>query len=143
MPGTWGAWIVAAAFVALGAMSSVGTAVALHSRIPPPLPVVNLAFPLAPGRYLVVNGGSDFGTNAHLVTLDAGEPRFRDWRGQSYGVDLVQLDGLGLRAKGLQPADPHAYHIYGTRVLAPCAGRVVLATDGLPDMQMLVPPGRP
>ena len=88
-------------------MWSVGTAVALHRRIPPPLPVVNLAFPLAPGRYLVVNGGSDFSTNAHLGTLDAREPRFRDWRGQSYGIDLAQLDRLGLRAKfvGFDGAD--------------------------------------
>jgi hypothetical protein len=108
MPATWGAWIVAAAFVALGAASLMGTADALHSRTPPTLPVVNLAFPLAPGHYLVVNGGSDFSTNAHLETLDASEPRFRDWRGQSYGVDLVQLGGLGLSAKGLQPADPRA-----------------------------------
>ena len=46
MPGTWGAWIVAASFVALGAVSLVGTAVALHSRTPPPLPMVHLAFPL-------------------------------------------------------------------------------------------------
>ena len=136
MPGTWGAWIVAASFVALGAVSSVGTALALHSRTPPPGPVVNLAFPLAPGRYLVVNGGSAFSTNVHLFTLEASEPRFREWRGQSYGVDLVKLDGLGLRAKGLQPADPHAYRMYGTRVLAPCAGRVVLAVGGLPDMQV-------
>ncbi|WP_295444449.1 M23 family metallopeptidase [uncultured Thiodictyon sp.] len=136
MPGTWGAWIVAASFVALGAASLVGTAGALQSRTPPPRPVVNLAFPLAPGRYLVVNGGSDFSTNAHLFTLDASEPRLRDWRGQSYGVDLVQLNGLGLRAKGLQPADPRAYCIYATRVLAPCAGPVVRAVDGLPDMQV-------
>jgi hypothetical protein len=102
----------------------------------PPLPAVNLAFPLEPGRYLVVNGGSDFNTNVHLFTLNASEPRFRDWRGQSFGVDLVQLDGLGLRAQGLLPADPRAYRIYGAHVLAPCAGRVVLAVDGLPDMQV-------
>lgn len=122
--------------MALGAVSLVGTAAALYSRTVPPGPVVNLAFPLAPGRYLVVNGGSDFSTNAHLFTLDASEPRFREWRGQSYGVDLVQLDHLGLRAKGLQPTDPRAYRIYGTRVLAPCAGRAVLAVDGVPDMRV-------
>ncbi|OIP17827.1 MAG: hypothetical protein AUK51_06555 [Comamonadaceae bacterium CG2_30_59_20] len=86
--------------------------------------------------HLVVNGGSDFSTNAHFFTLDASEPRLRDWRGQSYGVDLVQIDGLGLRAKGLQPADPRAYRIYDAHVLAPCAGRVMLAVDGLPDMQV-------
>jgi len=136
MPARWGAWIVAACFVALAAVSLVGTVGALHSRTLPPLPVVNLVFPLEPGSYLVVNGGSDYSTNAHLETLDASEPRFREWRGQSYGVDLVQLDGLGLRAKGLQPAEPRAYRIYGTHVLAPCAGVVVIAVDGLPDMQV-------
>jgi hypothetical protein len=135
LPATPGAWVVAAVFTALGLASAYGIVIALRSRTVPPM-VVNLAFPLGPGRYLVVNGGSDFQTNAHLATLDAHEPRFRDWRGQSYGVDLVQLDGLGLRAQGLQPADPRAYRIYGTQVLAPCAGRVVLAVDGLPDMQV-------
>jgi hypothetical protein len=135
LPATAGAWVVAAAFTALGLASAYGIVIALRSRTVPPV-VVNLAFPLGPGCYLVVNGGSDFQTNAHLETLDARETRYRDWRGQSYGVDLVQLDGLGLRAQGLQPADPRAYRIYGTRVLAPCAGLVVLAVDGLPDMQV-------
>jgi hypothetical protein len=136
LPRTPGAWVVAALFTALGVSSAYGMVTAWRSRTVPPLPVVNLAFPLEPGRYLVVNGGSDSSTNAHLETLDASVPRFPDWRGQSYGVDLVRLDGLGLRAKGLQPEDPRAYRIYGARVLAPCAGRVVLAVDGLPDMQV-------
>lgn len=135
-PRTLGAWVVAALFTTLGVASADGIVTAWHSRTPPPLTLVNLAFPLGPGRYLVVNGGSDSSTNAHVETLDGSESRFRDWRGQSYGVDLVQIDGLGLRAKGLQPADPRAYRIYGARVLAPCAGRVVLAVDGLPDMQV-------
>ena len=135
LPATPGAWAVAVVFMALGVASAYGVFTAWRSRDVPPA-AVNLAFPLGPGRYLVVNGGSGSSTNAHLETHDASEPRFRDWRGQSYGVDLVQLDGLGLRAKGLQPADPHAYRIYGARVLAPCAGRVVLAVDGLHDMQV-------
>jgi hypothetical protein len=135
LPATPGAWTVAVAFTALGVASAYGILIAWRSRAAPPA-VVNLAFPLGAGRYLVVNGGSESSTNAHLETLDASEPRFREWRGQSYGVDLVQLDGLGLRAKGLQPADPRAYRIYGARVLAPCAGRVVLAADGLPDMRV-------
>jgi len=136
LPGTSGGWVVAALFTALGGASAYGIVTAWGSRTVPPLAVVNLEFPLGPGRYLVVNGGSDASTNAHVETLDASVPRFRDWRGQSYGVDLVQLYGLGLRAQGLQPADPRAYRIYGARVLAPCAGRVVLAVDGLPDMQV-------
>ncbi|MEO8545750.1 MAG: peptidoglycan DD-metalloendopeptidase family protein [Burkholderiaceae bacterium] len=135
-PRTLGAWVVAALFTALGVASAYGIVTAWHSRTPAPLPLVNLVFPLGPGHYLVVNGGSDSSTNAHIETLDGSESRFRHWRGQSYGIDLVQIDGLGLRAKGLQPADPRAYRIYGALVLAPCAGRVVLAVDGLPDMQV-------
>ncbi|MBC7938494.1 MAG: hypothetical protein H7Z19_01825 [Chitinophagaceae bacterium] len=85
---------------------------------------------------MVVNGGSDISTNAHSRTLDPGALRYRDWRGQSYGVDIVQLDRLGLRASGVQPADPGAYRTYGARLLAPRAGEVVIAVDGLPDMQI-------
>lgn len=135
LPATPGAWAVAVVFTALGVASAYGIFIAWRSRASPPA-VVNLAFPLGTGHYLIVNGGSGSSTNAHLETIDASEPRFREWRGQSYGVDLVELDGLGLRAKGLQPADPRAYRIYGARVLAPCAGRVVLAVDGLPDMRV-------
>lgn len=134
IPSTWGAWVCAGLFLVLGIASAYGLTVASRSRTAPPPAAVDLAFPLEPGRYLVVNGGSGFSTNVHLYTLDAIEPRFRAWRGQSYGVDIVRLDALGLRAKGLQPTDPHAYRIYGSRVLAPCAGRVTAAVDGLPDM---------
>ena len=136
VPVTWGAWIALGLFVALGVASAYGIVIALRSRTAPPVSAVTLAFPLEPGVYLVVNGGSDINTNAHLMTLDASIPRFREWRGQSYGVDIVKLDALGLRARGVQPADPNAYRIYGVRVLAPCAGQVVLAVDGLPDMQV-------
>ena len=136
VPRTWGAWIVMVLFVVLGATSTYGTVDALRSRTAPAAGVVNLAFPLAPGRYLVVNGGSNSSTNAHLETLDPEVPHYRAWRGQSYGVDIVALDAFGLRARGVQPADPRAYRIYGARVLAPGAGQVVIAVDGLPDMQV-------
>ena len=63
---------------------------------------VTLAFPLEPGVYLVVNGGSDIHTNAHLMTLDASIPRFGAWRGQSYGVNIVKLDAFGLWTRGVQ-----------------------------------------
>ena len=136
MPATWGAWVVVVLFVALGTASTYGTVVALRSRTAPTAGVVNLAFPLESGRYLVVNGGSNSSTNAHLETLDPEVPRYRAWRGQSYGVDIVALDAFGLRARGVQPADPRAYRIYGARVLAPCAGQVAIAVDGLPDMRV-------
>jgi hypothetical protein len=103
----------------------VGLAVA--GRRPPADPV-DLTFPLQSGTYLVVNGGSQALTNAHLGTLE-GE-RFAPYRGQSYGLDLVRINRVGLRVPGLLPADPAAYLIYGDPVLAPCRGRVVFAEDG-------------
>ena len=136
LPVTWGAWLVTGLFVALSIGSAYGIAVALRSRTAPAERAVTLSFPLEPGAYLVVNGGSDIFTNAHLMTLDASIPRFHEWRGQSYGVDIVKLDRFGLHAHGVLPADPKAYSIYRARVLAPCAGQVLMAVDGLPDMQV-------
>ena len=95
---------------------------------------MGLAFPLTSGTYLIVNGGSEISINAHLMTMDAAVPRFRAWRGQSYGVDFVEIDLFGLRTHGVQPSEPSAYFIYEAEVIAPCAGVVVAALDGLPDM---------
>ena len=136
LPVAWSAWLGAGIFLVLGVASAYGLVGALRSRAASPLAAMNLSFPLGPGNYLVVNGGSDIRTNDHLMTLDASIPRFREWRGQSYGVDIVKLDAFGFRALGVQPADPKAYAIYGARVLAPCAGQVLIAVDGLPDMQV-------
>lgn len=134
LPSAAGGWAVAAPFVVLSGAAVNQAAHAWAGRAPPSGKVVDLAFPLTSGTYLIVNGGSDLSINAHLMTLDAAAPRFRTWRGQSYGVDIVQIDALGLRAHGVQPSEPGAYRIYGTQVLAPCAGEVVAASDGLPDM---------
>ena len=98
----------------------------------PPLEPIDVAFPVASGTYLVVNGGSQVLIDAHVSTLE-GE-RFAAYRGQSYGVDLVRIDRVGLRVPGLLPADPAVYLIYGDPVVAPCQGRVVFAEDGAADM---------
>ena len=120
--------------VSIGALAVLLMAIvglALAGRRPPGDPV-DLTFPLGSGTYLVVNGGSQALINAHLGTLE-GE-RFAPYRGQSYGVDLVRINRVGLRVSGLLPADPTAYSIYGDQVLAPCRGRVVFAVDGAADM---------
>ena len=120
--------------VSIGALAVLLMAIvglALAGRRPPGDPV-DLTFPLGSGTYLVVNGGSQALINAHLGTLE-GE-RFAPYRGQSYGVDLVRINRVGLRVLGLLPADPSAYLIYGDPVLAPCRGRVVFAEDGAADM---------
>jgi hypothetical protein len=110
-----------------GLLLSAVILVALMARRPPG-DAVELAFPLHTGTYLVVNGGNHQLINAHLATLEG--DRFRPYRGQSYGVDLVRVDRLGFPARGLLPNDPRAYLIFGDTVVAPCPERVVAAVDG-------------
>jgi hypothetical protein len=62
---------------------------------------------------MAVNGG----LNAHMKTHDTREPRFAP-----------------LAASGSQPADLGKYRIQGWPVLAPCAGHVLAAVDGLRDI---------
>ncbi len=49
-------------------------------------------------------------------------------------MDVVRLDRMGLRARGLLSDNPRAYVTFGQPVTAPCAGHVVVAADGAPDM---------
>lgn len=81
--------------------------------------VVDLAFPMGTGTYLVASGGSTRTVNGHLATLDPQTDRQRAYRGQSYAVDLIKLNDLGLHALGWRPEDPSAYAIFGEPVLRP------------------------
>ena len=121
----------------LALVTLVTLAMAIAARRPPSETIVDLQFPLRDGIYYVAAGGSTELLNPHLMTLT--ENRFQAIRGQSYGVDLLKLDPFGLRATGLLPRDPAHYAIYGDRVFAPCAGVVIHAEDGAPDM----PPPQP
>lgn len=131
----WG-WAGAVLFIAFGSVSLYLAAPAIAGWTPPPEKLLDLAFPLETGTYLILNGGYDLRINAHLKTLDVSVPQFKAWRGQSYGVDIVKINAAGLRSSGILPPEPGAYVIYGTRVLAPCSGDVVSSVDGLPDMQI-------
>jgi murein DD-endopeptidase MepM/ murein hydrolase activator NlpD len=119
----WGAAAVSFTAVALYALAGRGT----------PANTVNLELPLASGTYYVASGGANRLLNFHFLTLN-GE-RYRPFRGQSYGVDVMKLDWWGLRARGIAPSDPAAYAIWGEPVYAPCAGTVIEAVDGRPDMR--------
>lgn len=115
------------------ALGAAGFAiVALLGRRPFAREAVELRVPLGPGRYYIANGGSNSLLNAHLRTLE-GE-RFARVRGQSYGVDIVEVGRWGMRAAGVYPSDPARYAIFGKPVLSPCDGTVVAAQDGLPDL---------
>lgn len=97
-----------------------------------PEETVDLAMPLGPGSYYVVSGGGTQAINVHLATLTGAQ--FAPWRGQSFAVDIIGIDGLGLHATGIAPREPSAYVIHGAEVRAPCGGEVLFARDDLPDL---------
>ena len=131
------AWMVLSGFAGFGLYVANEIRVAYAATAIPSERQVDLASPLGPGTYLVANGGSAVSVNAHAELLDQSIPAHRPYWGTAHGVDLVALDRWGLRANGVMPADPRRYVIFGRPVIAPCAGDVVEAIDGLPDM--LVP----
>lgn len=130
-PAGWLGWLLTAASVS-GTVALAGLIAVAWSAGRSPAATVDLDMPVRSGTYLVVNGGGHTLVNPHLGTLDV--KRAAPYRGQSYAVDLVRVDGFGMRARGLLPADPAAYVIFGDPVVAPCAGHVVASTDGLLDL---------
>jgi hypothetical protein len=135
-PATRGGRALLIVSAALAGYAGGETLLARRDHAPPSTPVA-LRFPLEAGRYLVLNGGAGTRINAHLHGQDGSEPRLIAWRGNRYGVDLIAIDGFGLRADGLRPQDNRAYRSFGRKVLAPCDGRIQRAVDDLPDM---IPP---
>ncbi|MFB9149283.1 peptidoglycan DD-metalloendopeptidase family protein [Roseovarius ramblicola] len=136
LPDTRGGWGVAVAGLILLTLGGWATGTALAGRTAPPGPVVGIANPLGPGRYLVGNGGAHTLVNVHLHTLDDSVARYRPWRGQSHAIDFFGLGPWGLRADGLRPADPAAYAIFGKALHAPCNGTVIAAEDTRPDFEV-------
>jgi hypothetical protein len=87
---------------------------------------VELEFPLRDGWFYVGQGGNATILNYH-----------NSLRSQRYALDIVGLNDLGMRARGLNATDLSSYAIYGVPVYSPCDGRVTAAVDEFPD---LVPP---
>lgn len=83
-----------------------------------------LTFPLRGGRFVIGNGGADETVNGHYAV-----------RAQRYALDVSALNDWGARASGLYPRELSAYEVYGADVVAPCAGTVAVAVDGLPDLE--------
>jgi murein DD-endopeptidase MepM/ murein hydrolase activator NlpD len=78
-----------------------------------------------------VNGGHSILINPHMKTLD--RPELAGYRGQSYAVDWVKVDGWGRRASGILPDALGDYFIFGEPVYAPCSGAVRRIENALPD----------
>lgn len=135
LPQRWRERTGAAVFLLIGGYAIVVTADAYAGRTPSG-EVIDLSLPLRGGPYLVVSGGSTKSVNAHVMTLNPLDDKMAAYRGQSFAVDLVKIDGLGLRARGLRPRSPSAYHIFGEPLHAPCDGTVLHAEDGHPDLQI-------
>ncbi len=128
-------WLRLCLFLLLGIYFSTQLVAAMAGRTPP-FETTAMNYPLPSGSYLVLSGGNHTAINAHLMTLDASVPRFQQWRGQSYALDIVQINNLGFRSAGFLPSDPAEYFIYGTEILAPCDGYVKSAVDGIADNQV-------
>lgn len=87
---------------------------------------IELAFPLKEGTYYVGQGGNHEQMNYH----QAYEP-------QQYALDILKINQLGFRAKGLQPKELEKYEIFDDTIYSPCNGKVVGVENELAD---LVPP---
>lgn len=131
-PGSRRQWL---ALSARGASAIAGVCtlwLAIQGRTPPAGAMVDLALPLRSGHYYIANGGSTPLMNAHVELL-RGDP-VRAYRGAGYGLDILGLNALGNRARGLAPRDPSAYAIFGDAIYAPCEGVVIRVEDWLPDL---------
>jgi len=126
------AWLAPGLFLVIAAYGLTQFGSALYGRMAP-ASTIDIGFPFRSGTFLVVNGGNSLAVNAHHMTLAEDVPNFRRWRGQSHALDLVQINAMGWRASGILPEDPASYFIYGTDVVAPCAGTVKQRVDGIPD----------
>ena len=129
-------WLSVAAFVGLGVYTANEARVTFAAIQTPLERAIQLASPLSSGTYLVANGGAGGSVNAHATLLDQSIERHKPYWGTAHGIDFIALNNLGVRADGLMPADPKRYIIFGRPVIAPCAGVVVAAVDGLPDLQV-------
>lgn len=129
-------WAMIAGFGTFGLYAANVLRGAVAASVIPDGPVIDLASPLGPGNFLVANGGSAPSINAHAAFLDRSSPLLRRYWGTGRGVDIVAFNRWGSHASGPLPADPAAYAIFGRPVVAPCAGEIVVAVDGLPDMSV-------
>ena len=107
--------------IGLGSILSAACVMALLGRRAPP-GALDLAFPLRGGAFMVGQGGASRVVNHHVRNAS-----------QRYALDLLMLNGAGVRARGLCPATLESYATWGADVVSPCDGVVAAAVDEFPD----------
>jgi murein DD-endopeptidase MepM/ murein hydrolase activator NlpD len=74
------------------------------------------------------SGGANFFVNQHAADPTA-----------AYALDITKVNALGFRAAGFYPAELSKYAVFGADVVAPCAGEVIAAENGVPNRAPLNP----
>ena len=83
---------------------------------------IKLQFPLNSGNYYITHGGDSPVINPHYYVP-----------AQKHALDIVKLNSLGFRAKGLLPTSLNAYNIFGDKVFSPCSGEVLSVENQIED----------
>ncbi|NNF04831.1 MAG: M23 family metallopeptidase [Rhodothermales bacterium] len=94
----------------------------------PPEGAIDLEFPLQDGTYYIGGGGTSRWLNNHVA-----------YPPEQYANDITRLNRAGNRGVFLPSADLDSYEMFGSPVVSPCTGSVVVSIDGHPD---LLPPNR-
>ena len=92
---------------------------------PAPSETIALSSPLGEGRFVVRQGGGSPFINIHAKV----QP-------QNYALDILGLNSWG--ASSALPDKENSlarYAIFGAEIIAPCDGHVVVARDGLDDLE--------
>ncbi|KGP92300.1 peptidase M23 [Pontibacillus chungwhensis BH030062] len=92
---------------------------------------IDLAFPLKDGVYATGQGGATTIINYH-----------NEHKPQQYAIDILELNGAGLRANGLTPSELEAFEIYNAFLYSPCSGEVIQAVDQYEDIPPLESPDK-
>lgn len=85
--------------------------------------VVQMDFPMRGGAFYIAQGGATSLSNRHHQS-----------RSQHFALDIVTLNWLGARARGIYPSRLEWYRVFGQHVYSPCAGVVVATRSDLPDL---------
>lgn len=108
--------------VVLACIFGVAVMNALVGRFPP-RGTTDLRFPLKGGMYAVLQGGGSLVLN----------PFHRWFPSDRYALDLVKLNVLGNRGRGIAPAHLADYASFNDSVHSPCSGMTEEARDDVPD----------